>query len=361
MADADAEMNQTVEAFLKQTRCGASVWTTFRLISNLLYSLCWTWALPVELILNRRMGRRYTGLLPVVVAFTLAAGVLVASFAMSFQRAKGGTPSSLALTGGYTAIGLGMGVLLLALLRHRIGAWWRFRSGDQVHSFSNGIPFWLHLPKPLVGVVAKHTKAASAPEPIDRSHKAVSPQGGTGEIMQAISLVLRHLGKQFAPFVQEWRSGAIPTGPFMWIASTVVHPLLIAAVALFVIPVSPVLAVYLAIAGGAIFLKARLQKAVAVEAVYDIVDSRIEHEFMEALSNPAQLRQAEQRGVIVPGIARTLAEVTASDASGKLAPEHTVLLNKLAREKDALPFMEPKPMTQSVITGIGLVDPFKQE
>lgn len=301
----DGGIGELMQQVIKATKCGASIWATFRFVSNALFALCWVVALPLELVLNRRMGRRYTGILPLLGStlllgawFFLAGPALAKARSSSFQPGAGISPSQ--------TLPLMVGMLLLfAVWRHRLANWWRFQSNDQVHSFSNGVPFYLYLPRPLARFVASRTTRTEPPS-WNWAQRVQALKAGKGTIVRFAIDLAGHLWQQVLGFFAQWRSGQVPTGPLQWIASTVLHPALVIAIALVAMRWNAVVAFYAIFAAMAIFMKARIQKALVVESIYDLFDGRIEQEFTHAISQPHRLRAVEQTGFTVPGLAKAV-------------------------------------------------------
>lgn len=323
------QSSPSMQSFLQSIRCGASIWTTFRFISGVIFAFCWIIALPVELVLNRKMGRRYTGFLPLFGAYIVMHFVFIAALP---QRSWMGV--SMPSTGAEFGPLLMFLVMGAAIVRHRFASWWRFRSHEQVHSFSNGVPFWLHPPKVLVNLVpspkpsaAKATSTkASMPKPPPDANAPLAKK-----IEYALVAFADFLIEQVPSVFREWRSGEIPTGPITWMLATIAHPAMLFGSSIPVSLLNAPMGSYLMFAAVAIFLKARIQKAMIVETVYDLFDARIEHSFTQSLANPEKLRDIERTGLAVPGIARALGEMEPKgdgrpDGRGTLAPDLAALL-----------------------------------
>lgn len=284
--------------FTSTMRCGASVWTAFRWVSNLLYGICWIVALPVELFFNRRVGRRYAGVIPVALSSLVLAAVMLAPAILEAyqtpQEASQFDVSSL------WPVAIVLGIFALSVLRQRLASWWRFRSNAQVHSFSNGVPFWLNPPtwitEPSKLVKASDWSLAPAAMPTPKS-----PLVAFWQEVRAL------FGREMKRFGQSWYRGEVPSGPIMWFASTVVHPMLLVGLGFHFTTGHLALGAYVAVAGLAVFAKARIQKAFVVEAVYELFDARIEQVFLRELSEPQPLHAAESAGLVVPGVARMMA------------------------------------------------------
>ncbi|MBS0196242.1 MAG: hypothetical protein JSR77_05740 [Planctomycetes bacterium] len=278
------------------------MWTAFRWVSNLLYGLCWIVALPLELFFNRRVGRRYAGVIPVACSSIVLTAVMLAPALLEAYRTPQ-TASEFDLASLWP-VAIVLGLFALCVLRQRLASWWRFRSNEQVHSFSNGVPCWLNLPQWFV-------KASPSIKLID-----VSPTRPAMPIPRSPAEALRQeasalLGTELRGFMFSWIEGQVPRGPIMWIASTVVHPLALIVLGVYFMPYHP-LGTYVAVGGLAVFVKARIQKAFVVETVYDLFDARIEQTFLRELSEPQPFHAAERAGLVVPGVARMMAGTFAS-------------------------------------------------
>lgn len=361
MDEVGAEVKSAINGMVQYTRCDASVWTTFRWLGNLVYALGWVFALPVELVLNRRMGRRYTGLLPVTISLLVLSAFigLLGNFSNMFTQPVassqpramwGATPPAPVAAATATGAGIGTGMLLtilltivlLALLRHRFANWWRFRSSDQVHSFSNGMPFWIYPPRALLRVVAASSAATERPA---ASAPPVQLNTVGAALSAAVNEVTTKLSAEGSRALAEWRSGQVPTGTVVWFAATLLHPLLLGGVALLVSQANRPLGNYLAIAAVGIFFKARVQKAFVVESVYDIFDGRIEQDFKRSLSEPVRLDAVERSGYAVPGIARIVEQAGKQSGSTALPPDLASLVTPDGVSPH--PHVEPKSPTSS--------------
>lgn len=296
-------------------------------LSKVVFAICRLVALPLELVMNRRMGRRYAG-----------TGVLFVSLLVYLAIVNYGSLRSYGFQGGFgmrsASIGRSDSVLLLAgfiialaIVRHRFANWWRFRSEDQVHSYSNGIPFWLHPPKFLLIGTRK-----AKPIHLDANKKRWDdglPKGpmGIGVFFRVLRAFLKHLGSKVSLFMREWRSGAVPTGPIAFAMATIVHPVIMLLCGALIGGVCKPLAYYMLWASIAIFVKGRIEKAETVERIYDLFDAKLDQEATAALANPVKLREVEAKGVVIPGFARSLVDVAkAAEPAATVAPDFGRLL-----------------------------------
>lgn len=126
-------------------------------------------------------------------------------------------------------------------------------------------------------------------------------------LLPVLTDVGRQLKHELRRVVIDWRRCEPPSGTLVWVAATVVHPVLLFLLANVITQLNPALGSCLAMAAIAIFLKARVQKAIVVESVYDLFDARIEQEFTRALAEPVRLDAVDRAGFAVPGIARLVA------------------------------------------------------
>lgn len=290
-----------LKPLFENTHNGAGVWGTFRWLSSMLYAACWIVALPAELVLNRRVGARYAGLLPVTISFFLLGMLFATAGSLRSPLLPAAKETASASDAMWTVL-IAEGVFILAVIRNRIANWMRFRSEDQVHSLSNGVPFWLNPPRFASETVVSMSNDLREMASADYAAQA----SGNAQVVRG----------HVSGFFQEWRSGLPPTGPIAWILATVVHPALLVAGSVPLAGINPAAGYYLFIAGVMIFLKARIQKALVVEKVYDLFDTRLEQEFTLALGNPVKAQNVERAGMIVPGIARVLSQGPSDDDGG---------------------------------------------
>lgn len=348
----------TTSEFLGKMRAGTSFWTTFRWLADIVYGICWMIALPVELLLNRRMGRRYNSMLPLTIAMLLMVGLYAyfdwgVRFAreaqarlqqpVAMQPLQGGNPflrpqppamnqpnlaalqlPSPLISGQTYFLPALVGVIVLAMLAHRVDNWWRFRSTEQVHSRNCGIPHWVWW---LWAALARGTgpsgiKPAEVIEAKPGSEVAVR---STRPASFAASV-----RSSFVTTLRGFTNGVPPTGTLAWIASTIVHPLTLWLASGLIARVDFVIATHLAFAGLAIFLKARIQKALVVETIYDVFDARIERTFMRGLESPTEMAAASRAGMIVPGVAEIMTEaISRLPKQSALSPEYQALVTAI--------------------------------
>jgi hypothetical protein len=356
------EVNALGQELLRKTRAGTSFWTTFRWIADFVYGVCWIIALPLELLLNRRMGRRYNAMLPMAVAILGVVG-LYSYFGWSIKamqelQTRGGVPLAFAITprlvpdnsllaptqpGQFprprlpaTAnaavpvpqalssspyfLPVVMGVLLLALIAHRVDNWWRFRTTEQVHSRHCGTPHWVWwLWQAMARLKPTGQEAAAV---MEAKPSAVLPEGTSKT--PTVGNVSR---QSLRSFLRGAMVGVPPTGALAWLASTILHPLGLVGIGIAMTPFDIVVALHLYLVAVAIFLKARIQKALVVEAIYDVFDARIERVFMRGLESPKDMPTAARAGMVVPGIAEVIPQ--AMDRLPKqspLSPEYESLV-----------------------------------
>lgn len=350
---------------VRQMRCGASVWTTFRFLANLLYGLCWIVALPVELLLNRRMGRRYTGFLPLLISLPLLAAFILFTSSVKARLLEGDKKLPLAFGVTNAALwttGVSIGLVVIALMCQRFASWLRFRGADQVYSFSNGIPFWLYWPRFITSRLPKlkEIPPGEAVPPgelgtVSAESAATIPSFDLRAFLQRPfkleQAAENHAKRHLNALHREVWLGLVPTGPMYWIMSTIAHPLAVIYVGGVVRRMHEGLGWYLALAGLAILVKARIQKAIVVEAVYDLFDAKIEHDFTRSLATPVESNAVERTGFAIPGLARAVVQAG-------LVPEPVASLPKEYADLLARPGvnMEPKPDLSTVAQNGSLVE-----
>jgi len=142
----------------------------------------------------------------------------------------------------------------------------------------------------------------------------------------AVNEITTKLAAEGSRALAEWRTGQVPTGTVVWLAATVLHPLLLGVLAVLVAQANRPLGIYLAIAAVGIFFKARVQKALVVESVYDLFDGRIEQEFKRSIAEPVKLDAVERAGFAVPGIARIVQQAGNQSGSTGLPPDLAALV-----------------------------------
>jgi hypothetical protein len=351
-------MSNAAQELMRKTRAGASFWTTFRWVADIVYGLCWMVALPAELLLNRRIGRRYASMLPLCISFLLLVGIYSSfGWAMAaLEQSRTGQPTWMdivprleapALTGQplstptpapraaavaslpaplsgnpYFLPGI-MLILSLAVLGHRLDNWWRFRTTEQVHSRACGIPHWVWWC--WQGIAADAQKTAK-PSVVTEAKPAAA-----GVVAAATpTSIFMVLQTEFQSMVRGSIKGVPPTGALAWLSSTVVHPVALLIGGVLVLRVDFMVGAHTTLVAVAIFIKARIQKALVVEAIYDVFDARLERVFMRGLEEPEDLAAAGRAGMVVPGVARLMpGAISRLPKSSPLAPEYQSLVTVL--------------------------------
>lgn len=287
-------------------------------LSKAVYFVCWMVALPLELVMNRRMGRRYAGAGPLAISLAVYLAIINYASLRSYGLPGGfGTRNAALGRSDFVLVIVGF-IIVLAMIGNRFANWWRFRSNEQVHSYASGIPFWLFPPKFLL-LGTRKSAADAARKPWDEG----LPRGpmGIGTFFRVAWAFFRFGFSALSQFRREWRSGAVPTGPIAFLMATVLHPFITILMGALIAVVCKPLAVYFLWASVAIFIKGRIEKSEAVERIYDLFDARIDQEYTAALANPVKLRDVEAKGVIVPGLARSLAETVRTMESSETLPQ----------------------------------------
>lgn len=264
---------------LLQPTLAASVWKTFRALTGLLLFLSWMISLPVELLLHRRIGKRYMNTVFAVVSYVMLA-VLLSLCTTSSARA-GRSPMQLIEA---MRINSQLSALLLsvplAFVVHYVCNRRRFARPDQGHSLDSGIP-WLIFP-PFARNLAASLRKRLTRKPADSSQ---APHATVAEISAYAGSAWTRLREHVMTHLQATASGEPPHGPFTWLFVSIIEPLLLALGGLGLLMHSSgpnPLGLYLIIVAVAMVLKSTIHQAEWRERMYDEVDQRLE---MNAMRN----------------------------------------------------------------------------
>lgn len=386
-----SEMGRAIGAIFGKIKASASVWGVFRGLTNLVFLLCWVLALPWELLFNRRVGRRYMGLAPLAASLALLAfGVSLgasayhaAKLALLAQQqqqqersqffdpragnagagwASGGTgvpgrsdraqPAATGADGVFNSTRLLLTLLVVAVwaasVVQRWANWQRFRTEDQVHSFASGVPWWVHPPRWLAARLlgrgktgAFHASMEIKPDRAGGSDRV--PASGAWEVLVLLRDTVRTDLRQM---LEDMRGGRAPGGVLAWIAATVIHPALVLLLSLPVMSVSGPIAVYMQLGAIAMFIKARIEKALLIETVYDLYDARLTQQLHTALAEPKRLESLGRAGVVMPGFASMLpggrplpqpADALSPEFEGLLQPAKNIEVRAIAPDQPTTP------------------------
>jgi hypothetical protein len=280
----------------------ASLARTFDKLSRLLFAVLWVLCLPAELILHRRVGKRYmnTFLLALsLVGIGLCAAAFVEDPLVKVAKVSGGWPASLstedrrqALTEMlkyHSAFNWLVLLTLAAFLAHTIANRRRFGTPAQSHSFDFGLPWMVYAPALWMRVFGMgrggdDTAAGSVARP--KRPIPHGPGGAAAAVAYPLTAVTSSLRRYWNYHTKVLRTGLVPYGPFSWLIISLIEPVLLVALGLALPQVSEHLApfgCYMVFIGGCLFLKAYLFQTEWRERVYDDRDRELEAEAMQNL------------------------------------------------------------------------------
>ncbi|MCC6970568.1 MAG: hypothetical protein IT434_10135 [Phycisphaerales bacterium] len=282
---------------------GASVWKTFQKITAIVMMVAWLIALPVELVLHRRVNKRWMN-----TAFCVLAVVLLAALASFLSKPDLATVRALPPAERLIAIKAALKTMqpfehlfVCSALAFGVHYWSnrrRFRTAQQGHSFDSGIP-WLVFP-PL----------ARWWLPLDAASRLLD---GIARSQRLPMRLLRGWAESLRCHLLQIGAGEFPYGPVTWLVVSLLEPvLLLLAGVLFFRHGSAPFGIYLMIVAVAMFLKASIIEASWRERVYDEMDGRLEGEAMKQLRAGRPSTQLS-RAFTVPIASAVLTEPPADD------------------------------------------------
>jgi hypothetical protein len=263
----------------------ASVWKTFGVLTGLLYFGAWMISLPAELILHRRVGKRYMNSFFFACSFVLlsviTAGLIHACLPGPIREiaAKGveALPAPVAMSA--TTLGFVMLASIIAFAIHKFANRMRFGTPVQGHSFDAGIPHLAYLP--FSQKVAKFLLDQMPPEPPEFASR---PEASVMEMESFPLAVLKRFHRYVRHHLSALAEGAAPYGPVTWLVISIVEPLLLAAfgIALLAsVSLATPFGWYLVLLAAAILFKALMHRADWMERAYNDVDQRLEAEALK--------------------------------------------------------------------------------
>jgi hypothetical protein len=285
----------------------ASIWNTFYKLSLLLCLGFWMLCLPAELILHRRVGKRYANTF--FVAVSLFVLVAVAGVILGTTQAWESLPSIHKLADvkwvrvemprwwEYAGFGVVLVAAVAAFAAHWIANRRRFATPDQGHSFDSGIPWVVYPPANLVNW-ARDAGAGTQTDP----ESALPPPDAS----RRSSFQLKKILAFPDTLVESWKpeaeihgrkllDGQHPYGLFTWFTLSCLEP---AALLIFgtLIAFYGLLAfgAYLMLIGVCLFLKGQLAAAEWKERIYSERDHAIEVEAMRNLREGSPLDQVSR-------------------------------------------------------------------
>lgn len=278
----------------------ASLCKTFGKLSDFAFLVCWLACLPTELILHRRVGKRYQN----TVFFVLSQLVLVLVVAMFLPSLPlGGSVEAIQaraqavqqqLAGTFLPFNILSWTAIIAFLLH----WWcnrrRFGTPEQIHSFDVGIPWLIYPPALLWRLFVGRSNARAE----DGGGAVGGAPGGAIGSVETLAYPATGFLRNARRFVRHHfarlNNDACPYGPLTWLTLAVIEPAILIGTGLAVAALSSHYSgfgVYLAFVGFALFIKGRIYQAQWREWVYDQNDQRIE---MEAKRNWFQGKPATE-------------------------------------------------------------------
>lgn len=314
------ELSQTLNA--TRPVMAASILKTFGKVTAALFGVAWMVCMPVEMLLHRRMGKRYCNTFFVLTSFVLLGFLTAICLGIApFARALLVGPPTLSAQPGAAMLGSpppglprGMGslsdlpgaggamlasptkalqalephqssarafgalnlVALVAFIGHYIANRRRFGTQDQGHSCDFGIP-WLIYPPALVAELLIPPKprlrllpSRGNADPLPLARVAAHPLQMIAQLREA---VLHHLNCL--------RRGEVPHGPFNWLYIMYGQPVLLAGIGAALLALSASAAafgVYLIVVALGMWFKGMVHQAEWRERAYDDMDNKLESE-----------------------------------------------------------------------------------
>lgn len=278
-----------------QPTLAASVFNTFRKATAIVLFLAWQLALPVELILHRRIGKRYMNTFFFVVAMiglTILAELWIGGIRPSSvpsrddrivlsPRAAGkvSPPSPAAVRiSSLAPFAWLTSAAGIAFLCHYLANRGRFGTERQGHSLDVGIP-WLIYPPLAASIVRRLVRSGWMQAWLTATESA--PDANTRRLLaypvsqsRALSAMLRH-------HLSVLIAGEPPHGPLTWLVVTIVEPLALAGVGVIVTRECEgyrEFGWYLGAVAAAMIVKGCIHAADWRERIYDDMDARLESE-----------------------------------------------------------------------------------
>lgn len=347
----------------------ASILKTFGKVTAFLFAIAWMICMPVEMLLHRRMGKRYCSTF--FVALSLVVYVFV-SFAClgaaplarlivvgpgvatevpmqppSRHAASGAAPSFdwmlhptrakqadrqaalEAMRASLTAFGALNVMAMLAFVGHYIANRRRFGTQEQGHSCDFGIPWLIYPPKagklvpPKPRLRLLPSQGNAEPLPLARSN---------AHPLQ----IVRQLREAVAHHLNCLRRDEPPHGPFNWLYLMYGEPLLLAAIGAVLFVASASIAafgLYLVVVALGLWFKGLVHQAEWRERAYDDMDNKLE---AEALRNwrSGSHASAIARQFTVPITAAILSKrVGRGDEPIMIGPDFDGVLSQGARDQ----------------------------
>jgi hypothetical protein len=269
----------------------------FRTFTAVVNFFAWLLCLPLELILHRRIGKRYM-CTPFVALALLLAGTITAFTAINpamlriiGTKVRAAIPTTAFATGTLPLSKSPVPIIMvsppgwamrcvvpaatIAFALHYRANRKRFGTPDQGHSFDSGIP-WLIFPFGFQKAAAAWLKQwVLLPA-------STTPVSSTRELMAYPSSATRGFAAHFRHHLNLIATNRVPHGPFTWWVTSVLEPAVLFGLGvLMCLPTGyDPFGAYLIIVGLAMAFKAAMREAEMRERIYDEVDGRLEIEVM---------------------------------------------------------------------------------
>lgn len=276
---------------LARPTLAASVLKTFGLVTKIGFGVSWLVTLPAELILHRRVGKRYMNTVFFVMSMVLLsilAAVLAGRFGTaSAARQWGQTQPQEMLAVAQAAMAsmrpfsVMMLLVIVGFVVHYRGNRQRFGTPEQGHSCDFGVP-WLAFPPLLTrwpGASALADRLQAMDEAAERESQDLVELEGWSRWsawwQQTLALLRQHAIRGLR--------GEVPHGPVNWFAVSVVEPAIILTVGGLLTaaggPARP-FGIYLVLLALALLFKACVHRVEWREFVYNDHDQHLEAEAM---------------------------------------------------------------------------------
>lgn len=346
----------------------ASILKTFGKITALLFGFAWMICMPIEMILHRRIGKRYcntffVAMSLVVLGFMSYACIGVAQFARlilldstavskaqasgprgalvdrqlsldlirnpSLVKQKAEQAAMEAMRPSLIAFGLLNILAMLAFAAHYIANRRRFGTQEQGHSCDFGIPWLIYPPlaaklippKPRLRLQPRQGRLE--PLPLARSHSYPLQ-------------IIRQLREAVTHHLNCLRRGEIPHGPFNWLYLMYGEPALLALIgaAMFIGSASiAAFGLYLVVVALGLWFKGLAHQAEWRERAYDDMDNKLESEALRAWRSGSHA-SAIARQFTVPITTAILAKrVARGDEPVMVGPDFDHVLTPEARDE----------------------------
>lgn len=277
---------------LLQPSMAASVCKTFRKLTAVVLFIAWQLALPIELILHRRVGKRYMNTFFFVISLivltnfaeAVLSGVRLARSSGPTQKAaqlgtapvKPPAPDPLGPFGALT------GMAGFAFVCHYLASRRRFGTEQQGHSLDPGVSWLVYPPfaaialRPLARSWRARAWIAAGDPSIEPNPRRLLAYPAS-QLHAIAGMIKRHLALLSV--------GAPPHGPLNWLCITVAEPLAIGLFgATLLRPQSGhhEFGVYLCLVAVAMLIKGSIHAADWRERIYDDMDARLESQALSS-------------------------------------------------------------------------------